>query len=285
VSEMDVVRTIAELRRRLLPERRAGRTIGLVPTMGYLHEGHMALVSASVARCDVTVVSIFVNPTQFGAEEDLAAYPRDLDADAAACRAAGVDVLFVPEMSEVYREGFETHVEPGPLAAPLCGAFRPGHFRGVATVVAKLFNMVQPDVAFFGRKDFQQSVVIRRMATDLDMPLEVATIETVRDPDGMAMSSRNARLDVEERARALGLSRGLFAAQRAFAAGERDPDVLVKTARAEMGELDRIEYLELADAATLRRIEGAVDHPASGDGDETEFERGPHRSRPLCARP
>jgi len=259
---MELVHTVAALRSRLGSPRRAGQAIGLVPTMGYLHDGHMALVRACVARSALTVVTIFVNPTQFGPNEDLAAYPRDLAADRTRCREAGADLLFVPEVAAVYPPGFQTHVDPGPLAEPLCGAFRPGHFRGVATVVAKLFNMVQPDAAFFGRKDFQQAAVIRRMALDLDHPIEIVTVDTVRDPDGMAMSSRNAYLGADERARALGLSRGLFAAARAFAGGERSAPALVARARAEMGLVDRIDYLELVDADTLAPVPERVDRPA-----------------------
>src|SRR5690606_29236647 len=160
------------------------------------------------------------------------------EADLEACRAAGVDMVFAPDTAEVYPPGFQTHVEPGPLALPLCGAFRPGHFRGVLTVVAKLFSMVGPYIAFFGQKDFQQSVLIRRMAEDLDFPVEVSVVATVRESDGIAMSSRNAYLDDEERRRARGLSRGLFAAQNAFSAGERRPSALIDTARAEMAEID-----------------------------------------------
>jgi pantoate--beta-alanine ligase len=254
--------TVAELREQIGALRRRGQSIGFVPTMGWLHEGHVALIQASVERCGATVVSIFVNPTQFGPREDFSAYPRDLARDMAMCEAAGVDVLFAPEPGEVYPDGFQTNVEPGPLADALCGPFRPGHFRGVATVVAKLFNMVQPDVAFFGQKDYQQAAIIRRMVLDLNMPMEVVTLPTVREPDGLAMSSRNARLDADERRRAVCLSRGLFAAKAAFDAGERSAERLISVARAEMGEADSIQYLELVDAVTMQPLGRIVDRPA-----------------------
>jgi pantoate--beta-alanine ligase len=255
-------RTVADLRAQVGALRRQGKSIGFVPTMGWLHEGHVTLVRASVERCGATVVSIFVNPTQFGPREDFAAYPRDLARDMAMCEEAGVDIVFAPEVGEVYPAGSQTTVEPGPLAEVLCGPFRPGHFRGVATVVAKLFNMVQPDVAFFGQKDYQQAAIIRRMVIDLNIPMAVEALPTVREADGLAMSSRNARLDADARRRAVCLSRGLFAAKAAFDAGERQADKLLATARAQMGEADSIQYLELADADTLQPIVGVVDRPA-----------------------
>lgn len=172
---MQVITKVAELRRALADVRNADKRIGFVPTMGYLHDGHLALISASRGHCDVTVVSIFVNPTQFGPNEDLSRYPRDFARDEALCRSAGVSIIFAPSAEEIYPAQFESFVEPGELAKPLCGAFRPGHFRGVATVVCKLFNMVQPDVAYFGQKDFQQCAVIRRMTVDLNLPIEIVT--------------------------------------------------------------------------------------------------------------
>lgn len=208
---MQVITKVAELRRALADVRNADKRIGFVPTMGYLHDGHLALISASRGHCDVTVVSIFVNPTQFGPNEDLSRYPRDFARDEALCRSAGVSIIFAPSAEEIYPAQFESFVEPGELAKPLCGAFRPGHFRGVATVVCKLFNMVQPDVAYFGQKDFQQCAVIRRMTVDLNLPIEIVTVPTVREPDGLAMSSRNRYLSPEERGRSLAVSRGLFA--------------------------------------------------------------------------
>ena len=255
--------SVADLRRHVRAFRSRGMSVGFVPTMGWLHDGHVALFEASTARCGATVASIFVNPTQFGPGEDFAAYPRDLARDLALCEAAGVDVLFAPEAADIYPEGFQTTVEPGPLAGGLCGPFRPGHFRGVATVVAKLFNMVQPDVAFFGQKDYQQSLIIRRLVRDLDLPMEVVTLPTVREADGLAMSSRNARLDTEQRKRAVSLSRGLFAAKAAFDGGERQVERLLAMARGPMREAESVQYLELVDAETLAPLTGVLDRPAA----------------------
>lgn len=260
---MRVVRTIADLRALLRPLREAGKRIGFVPTMGFLHEGHEALIRQSAARCDATVVSIFVNPTQFGPSEDLANYPKDLERDQNLCLEAGTTVLFLPEASEIYPTGFQTHVEPGRLAEPLCGRFRPGHFRGVATVVAKLFNMVEPDLAFFGQKDFQQTVVIRRMARDLNLPVDVVVVPTIREADGLALSSRNAYLDDDARRRALRLSEGLLAAKAAFEAGERNGAKLVEIARKPLAGVDSVQYLELVDTQNLEPIQGPVDRSAA----------------------
>jgi pantoate--beta-alanine ligase len=260
---MRIVRSIADLRVLLKTLREQGKRIGFVPTMGYLHEGHGALVKQAAARCDATVVSIFVNPTQFGQGEDLAKYPRDLERDQGLCLEWGATVLFLPEASEIYPSGFQTFVEPGRLAEPLCGQFRPGHFRGVATVVAKLFNMVEPDLAFFGQKDFQQTMVVRRMVRDLNLPVDVVVVPTIREEDGLAMSSRNAYLSEEERARALSISRGLLAAEAAFKAGERKVAHLLDLVRAHVSEpmkgVDRLQYLELVDAQTLDPHAGEVD--------------------------
>ncbi len=260
---MRVVRTIADLRTVLKSLREGGRRIGFVPTMGFLHEGHGALIRQCAARCDETVVSIFVNPNQFGPGEDLAAYPRDLERDQNLCLDAGASVLFLPEAAEIYPTGFQTHVEPGPLAELLCGRFRPGHFRGVATVVAKLLNLVQPDLAFFGQKDFQQTVVIRRMVRDLNLPVDVVVIPTVRDCDGLALSSRNSYLDEPARKRALCLSQGLQAAQAAFEAGERQPARLLELAAAPLAGVDSVQYLELVDAQTLQPLQAPLDRSAA----------------------
>ena len=256
---MRVVRTIADLRALLRTHREQGQRIGFVPTMGFLHEGHGALIRQSAARCDATVVSIFVNPAQFGPSEDLANYPRDLERDQGLCLETGANVLFIPEVSEIYPTGFQTHVEPGRLAEPLCGQFRPGHFRGVATVVAKLFHIVQPDLAFFGQKDYQQAVVIRRMVRDLNMPVDVVVVPTIREADGLALSSRNAYLKPEERTRALALSLGLLAAKAAFDAGERSTARLLELAQAPLQQVDDLQYLELVDAQTLEAHDGTVD--------------------------
>ncbi len=260
---MRVVRTIADLRALLRPLREEGKRIGFVPTMGFLHEGHGALIRQSAARCDATVVSIFVNPTQFGPAEDMANYPRDLERDQNLCLEADASVLFLPEVSEIYPTGFQTHVEPGRLAEPLCGRFRPGHFRGVATVVAKLFNMVQPDLAFFGQKDFQQTVVIRRMARDLNLPVDVVVVPTIREADGLALSSRNTYLDEDARRRALCLSEGLLAAKAAFDAGERSAVKLLEIARSPLAGVDSVQYLELVDVQNLEPIQGPVDRTAA----------------------
>jgi pantoate--beta-alanine ligase len=247
------------LRALLRPLREEGKRIGFVPTMGFLHEGHGALIRQSAARCDATVVSIFVNPTQFGPSEDLGSYPKDLERDQNLCLEAGATVLFLPEVAEIYPTGFQTHIEPGRLAEPLCGRFRPGHFRGVATVVAKLFNIVQPDLAFFGQKDFQQTVVVRRMARDLNLPVDVVVVPTIREADGLALSSRNTYLDDDARRRALCLSEGLLAAKAAFEAGERDAAKLLELARGPLSGVDSVQYLELVDAQTLEPLQGSVD--------------------------
>lgn len=255
---MQTVRTVTELRDALLEARKADKWVGFVPTMGYLHDGHLALIEASRAQCDVTVVSVFVNPTQFDRNENLSTYPRDFPRDEKLCHDAGVGILFAPDAKEVYSAHFETVVEPGELAKSLCGAFRPGHFRGVATVVCKLFNMVQPDIVFFGQKDFQQCAVVRRMAVDLNLPIEIVTVPTVREPDGLAMSSRNRALCPEQRRRAPAISRSLFAAAHEFRSGERDVDRLITTAKACLATVDRLQYLELVNADTLKPAESPL---------------------------
>jgi pantoate--beta-alanine ligase len=256
-------RTIKSLTQCLRGYRSSGLRVGFVPTMGFLHAGHRALINESVARCDITVVSIFVNPTQFGPNEDLDRYPRALEQDHELCRTAGVNLLFVPDATEIYPPGFQTHVEPGPVAEPLCGAVRPGHFSGVATVVTKLFNIVQPDMAFFGQKDFQQCAVIRQMVRDLNMPVEIVTVATVREPDGLALSSRNSSLSPADRERARCLSKGLLAAQAAFGEGERDSQRLLEITRSQMTEVDQLQYLELRDARTLAAVQSLVEQPAA----------------------
>jgi len=260
---MQTTTTVAELRRALAKVRHADKRVGFVPTMGYLHDGHLALVAASRAQCDVTVVSIFVNPTQFGPNEDLSTYPRAFQRDEKLCRDAGVAILFAPDAQEVYPTRFETLVEPGELAKPLCGAFRPGHFRGVATVVCKLFNMVQPDVVFFGQKDFQQCAVVRRMAIDLNFPIEIVTVPTVRESDGLAMSSRNRYLSEEERRRALAINRGLLAAANECRSGERNVERLVAIAKEHLETVDRLQYLELVDGDTLKAVNSPLRRPAA----------------------
>ena len=262
---MTTVRTIAELRDRLAGERRSGHRIGLVPTMGHFHEGHLSLMRRAREECDVVVVSLFVNPTQFGAGEDLDAYPRDEARDASLAEAEGVDVLFAPAVEEIYPDGFDTLVRVNGLTDVLCGD--PGrrgreHFDGVATVVTKLFNLVGPDRAYFGQKEAQQALVIRRLVRDLDIPVTVAVCPTVRDPDGLAMSSRNSYLSEAERERALALNRALEAAAATVATGELDSDRVLTAARA---ELDREgvepEYLELRsteDLSPVGRVNGST---------------------------
>jgi len=252
-----VVTRVAELRELLAPIRRAGKRIGLVPTMGALHEGHLSLVRGSKAECDFTVVSIYVNPTQFGPGEDLDKYPRTLEADLDALARCGVEAVLVPPNEEVYPEGHATWVEVAGVAEPLEGACRPGHFCGVATIVIKLLGMVQPDVAYFGQKDYQQWLVIRRMVEDLNVPIEVRRCPIVREPDGLAMSSRNAYLSPEGRRRALVLSRSLKLAEELVAGGRRDARAIVDEMRrlvlAEGGA--QIDYITLADPETLNPIE------------------------------
>jgi pantoate--beta-alanine ligase len=253
---MTIIESVAGMKALSREWRKAGRTIGFVPTMGYLHEGHLSLVRASKERTDVTVVSIFVNPTQFGPNEDFKKYPRDLHKDSAYLEKAGVDCLFHPEAAEIYPPGYRTYVEVQGLQDRLCGKSRPGHFRGVATVVLKLFDIVAPDAAFFGAKDAQQVLILRRMAADLDLDVEVVTCPLVREPDGLALSSRNAYLSSDERKAALSLSIGLRWAERAVAAGERDAAKIVAgiVAVLEAEPLARVDYVEAVDPETLEPV-------------------------------
>jgi pantoate--beta-alanine ligase len=252
---MNTVRTVAEIRTHVAQARQAGRSIGLVPTMGAFHAGHHALMRAARERCDEVVVWLFVNPTQFNEAGDLAAYPRDEARDAAEAAELGVDVLFAPTVDEVYPPGFATTVRVEGLGDVLEGAQRgPEHFVGVCTVVTKMLNMVAPDMAFFGQKDAQQVAVLRRMVRDLNIPVELVVIPTVREPDGLALSSRNARLSPDERRRALALSRGLKTAQRMVETGERDPAAIAAQARDAMGDVQP-EYLALVDPESFQPIE------------------------------
>lgn len=250
---MEVSETTRELQSRADAERRAGRRIALVPTMGALHAGHLALVDEARRRADVVVVSIFVNPAQFDARADLAAYPRTLEADLAACEARGVDRVFLPTERELYREGHQTWIEVTELAKPLCGASRPGHFRGVATVVAKLLIAAKPHVAVFGEKDFQQLALVRRLVRDLGLDVEIVGLPTVRESDGLALSSRNVNLSAEARREALCLVRALDAAESAILAGERRRDAVLAAVREAIAKapLARLDYAELRDPATL----------------------------------
>jgi pantoate--beta-alanine ligase len=260
---MHEIATPAAMRAWADQARADGRRIALVPTMGYLHDGHLRLVAEAQRRADVCVTSIFVNPLQFGANEDLAAYPRDLDRDRAALERAGVDVLYLPTGESMYPAGFQTEVNVGGVSERLCGGSRPGHFRGVATVVTKLFSAVKPHVAVFGEKDFQQLAVIRRMTADLDLGIEIVGVPTVREADGVAMSSRNAYLSPAERVAARCLSRALAATRAAFARGERHAEALLESARAVLRAepLASLDYAELVDAETMRPID-PVDRPA-----------------------
>jgi pantoate--beta-alanine ligase len=256
---MRTVRTVRELREALAPERRAGRTIGLVPTMGAFHDGHLSLIRRARRECDVVVVSLFVNPTQFAPTEDLDAYPRDERRDAALAEREGVDLLFAPPVEEVYPDGFASTVTVGGITEMLEGhptRRGPGHFAGVTTVVTKLFNMAGPDVAYFGQKDAQQTLVLRQMVRDLDIPVRIEVCPTIRDPDGLALSSRNAYLSESEREQALALSRALRAADTAVEAGERDAEAVLRIARVELdGAGIEPEYLELRSVSDLTPVE------------------------------
>jgi pantoate--beta-alanine ligase len=251
---MRTIRTVAEMRAWLGNARAEGRTVGLVPTMGAFHAGHHSLMQAARSEQDSVVVSLFVNPAQFNDNRDLAAYPRTEDNDAAEAAELGVDVLFAPPVGEIYPEGFATTVQVAGLSEVLEGAERgPGHFAGVCTVVNKLLNIVGPDVAYFGQKDAQQVAVVKRMVRDLDMPVRIEVMPTVREPDGLALSSRNVRLSPADRARALGLSRALQAADEAVAAGERDVERIRAAALAELGGVEP-EYIALVDPLTFRPL-------------------------------
>jgi pantoate--beta-alanine ligase len=254
---MNVIRTKQRLREALSGSRRNRRTIGLVPTMGYLHDGHLSLLRAAREDCDVVVMSLFVNPAQVGPGEDLESYPRDEARDLELAAEAGVDVVYAPEAGEVYPQGFATSVSVSGLTDVLCGdpASRgAGHFRGVTTVVAKLLNTVQPDSAYFGQKDAQQAIVIRRMALDLDFPVRIEVMPTIREPDGLAMSSRNAYLEGEERERAAALSRALETARATAADGVATADALDAARRVLADAGIEPEYLEARDASDLSPI-------------------------------
>jgi pantoate--beta-alanine ligase len=253
---VNVVRTVAALREIVRSARMDGKRIGFVPTMGAFHNGHVMLMRTAREECGLVVVSLFVNPAQFNDANDLARYPRDEARDAALAEGAGVDVLFVPAVSEVYPDGFATSVEVHGLVEPLEGVVRgAGHFRGVTTVVSKLFNMVQPDVAFFGQKDAQQALIVRRMTRDLDMPVHVQICPTVREGDGLAMSSRNALLDAAARTQATVLSRALFAVRDAIAHGEVNADVALEEGRRILAEgLVAPEYFDVVSTSTLASV-------------------------------
>lgn len=260
MSSVIVVNGPEEARALCDAARARGERVGLVPTMGALHEGHLSLVREARKHADFVLCSIFVNPTQFGPNEDFARYPRDLAADVARLEGVRASAVFAPEVAAMYPPGDETRVHVGPLAAHLCGPHRPGHFEGVATVVTKLFAIAGPCVAVFGKKDYQQLAILRRIAVDLFMPVKVVGFPIVREADGLAMSSRNAYLSAEERARALSLSRGLAAAARAFASGERRAGALRELAHAEVARAaTSVDYVAVADADALVPFDDGAD--------------------------
>jgi pantoate--beta-alanine ligase len=254
---MEIISDPKEVRSRTAAWRAAGQKIVLVPTMGYFHRGHLSLMEYGKTVGDRLVVSLFVNPTQFGPNEDLERYPRDLERDAALARAAGVDLLYTPEPAAMYPPGYQTFVTVENLSQGLCGASRPGHFRGVATVVLKLFNQVSPDIAVFGEKDYQQLAVIKQMAADLDLAVAVVGRPIVREPDGLALSSRNTYLNQAERAAALCLYRSLIAARELAVSGARNRDNILEAVRQLVTSTPhtRIDYLALVDPVTLQEVE------------------------------
>jgi len=256
---MEIIEGVEAIRAASRAAKAAGAMVSLVPTMGYLHRGHLELVRRGRELASYCVVSIFVNPTQFGPSEDLAKYPRDLARDVDLCREAGVDAVFAPPAAEMYPDGFQTYVTVDELSQPLCGARRPGHFRGVATVVAKLFHAVEPDIALFGTKDYQQLQVIQRMVQDLNMAVRIEAVPTVREPDGLALSSRNVYLKGEDRERALALSRALQKAEDLVAGGEvRAASVLSAVAGILEDAEVRVDYAELRHPETLTPVESVA---------------------------
>lgn len=256
---MKIIESIDEMQRLSTAARAVGTTIALVPTMGYLHEGHASLMREGRRVGGLLVTSIFVNPTQFGAGEDFTTYPRDMERDMKIAAAAGVDLIFAPAAAAIYPDGYQTFVEVEKLTLPLCGANRPGHFRGVTTVVCKLFNIVQPDLALFGKKDYQQLAVIRKMVADLNIPVDIIGMPIVREADGLAMSSRNSYLSPTERSTALCLSRSIEAVRALYQRGEKDPSILRERVMEEIGaEAAAVhEYVELRDGDTLEEIRKA----------------------------
>jgi pantoate--beta-alanine ligase len=253
---LPIVPSVSEIRKQLDRTRREGKRIGLVPTMGALHAGHASLMQRARSECDFVVVSIFVNPLQFGPSEDYQRYPRPIEKDAALCAENGVDLIFAPETNDMYASPQITFVEVTRITDHLCGAFRPGHFRGVATVVLKLFNIVQPDSAYFGEKDFQQLCVIRRMVDDFNLPLSIVSVPTFRESDGLAMSSRNVYLSPEERAAAPALYRALTVARERIASGETDAAAIKAAALKLLSAepLVRVQYFEIVDPSEVQPV-------------------------------
>jgi pantoate--beta-alanine ligase len=260
---MQIIDSIPAMQAQAKAWQAAGESIALVPTMGYLHEGHTSLIDIARAAADRVVVSIFVNPTQFGPNEDLDVYPRDMPRDLAACEAHGADAVFAPDAAAVYPTDSSTWVIEERLGKGLCGGARPGHFRGVTTIVAKLFLATLPDIAVFGQKDAQQAAVLQRMVRDLNFPIRLIIGSIVREPDGLAMSSRNAYLSLDERQRALAINRGLRSSQDAWEQGERDSETLVAKLAAEIAASGgRVDYVSCVDAETLTPMSGEIDRPA-----------------------
>ncbi|NJD37358.1 MAG: pantoate--beta-alanine ligase [Geobacter sp.] len=257
---MKRIHDVQEMQQTMLGLKRQGKLIAFVPTMGFLHEGHASLMREGRKRVDILVLSIFVNPTQFGPNEDLDRYPRNLEGDCALAEACGVDYLFAPTAASMYPPGFQTTVSLGPLTEPLCGASRPGHFNGVAVVVTKLFGIVQPDLALFGKKDFQQLAIIRQMTIDLNLPVEIIGMPIVREQDGLAMSSRNSYLSPEERQQALCLYRAILRVRELFTAGETDAVRLLAEASQQIEAIPTavVDYLELRDSVTLEVLTQAM---------------------------
>lgn len=256
MNKMKIVSEITEVRNQIKAWRQEGCSVGLVPTMGYLHEGHLSLIDRA-GENDRVVVSIFVNPMQFGPTEDLASYPRDLERDAKLCEEHGVDLIFHPDPEEMYDKNFCSYVDMGVLTEELCGLSRPVHFRGVCTVVTKLFNIVTPDRAYFGQKDAQQLAIIKRMVKDLNMPLEIVGCPIVREEDGLAKSSRNTYLSKEERKAALVLSRAVFLGEKMVRDGERDCSKVLDAMKKEIEKepLAKIDYVKMVDLLTMQQIE------------------------------
>ena len=254
---MKTITRTEEMHEAVLEEKSHGRSVGFVPTMGFLHEGHLSLVRESVRRADVTVVSIYVNPTQFEPKEDFKQYPRDIHRDTELLKAEGVNYLFLPDNQEIYPEGYKTYVEVHDLQDKLCGRSRPGHFRGVCTVVLKLFNTVNPDMAFFGQKDAQQAIILKRMAQDLNLGVKIEVVPIVREEDGLALSSRNSYLDQEERRAALVLSKSLEEARVMIQNGERDSGQIIDRMKEMIGRepLAKIDYVEIVDMENLDPVQ------------------------------
>lgn len=255
---MQIVKTVNDLRKIIKEQKKQGKSIGLVPTMGFLHDGHLSLMTEAKKSTDYVVVSIFVNPTQFGPNEDLATYPRDLARDASLCEGVGVDLIFAPDVDEMYPDGYSTYVDcEGSITKQLCGASRPSHFKGVTSVVAKLFNIVMPDVAFFGQKDAQQVAVIEKMVRELNFDIAIKACPIVRESDGLAMSSRNSYLNSEERQAALVLSQALGQAQKSIESGVTSTETLIDEMRQiiESSPYATIDYVQIVDSRTLEKID------------------------------